>query len=245
MPLPVCTACGVQCALVCCHLAGLAHVKKYGCMMPTSDESGTEYYELGILDKVENLYPDYIADVEGTDLSRPGISGEKWFCETFLDSFCKNFHRYSLPKVRIWYSCLLWSFCLMWYSSPSLAPSGFRSFVLSFFLSRSLARLVLLFCTHLVLVFAAVLVFANTSVYVALLFLYLKVRIWVIKSVGKCTVCSDIDSLKKKDKAAAKVWEHFLALFVFYCCVVACCCCCCAALLCCYFASAVLMLCCN
>jgi hypothetical protein len=155
--LPVCTACGVQCALVCCHLAGLAHVKKYGCMMPTSDESGTEYYELGILDKVENLYPDYIADVEGTDLSRPGISGEKWFCETFLDSFCRNFHRYSLPKVRIWYSCLLWSFCLrwhfflllyfclMWYSSLSLAPSDFRSFVLSFFLSRSLARLVLIY----------------------------------------------------------------------------------------------------
>jgi hypothetical protein len=97
-------------------------------MMPVVDESGSTYFELGILDKVENLYPDYLKDIEFGDLSRPGVASERYFSDVFVDSFCRNFHRFSLPKVRI----------------------------------------------------------------------------WVMKSVGKCKVCDDIDTMKKTEKGAAK-----------------------------------------
>ena len=66
------------------------------------DGSGCVYYELGVLDKVDTLYTNFCRDIEGGPLSIPGIPCERYFCDTLVDSFCRNFHKYSLPKVRIW-----------------------------------------------------------------------------------------------------------------------------------------------
>jgi hypothetical protein len=72
-------------------------------MMPVVDESGSTYFELGILDKVENLYPDYLKDIECGDLSRPGVASERYFSDVLSEHAQLQHQLWAQQYRQHWY----------------------------------------------------------------------------------------------------------------------------------------------